>query len=86
MRKKGRQADLAVALDEANQEVSKWLIGKSLLNGSHKISPDLQALLDSLGVKVTQIVTSHGPEPMICIKGLKGKVDAIAAIAKAKVA
>lgn len=70
----------------AETEESRWLVGKSLLNGGKKLKPELQLLLESLGVKVSKVVTDHGSEPMICIKGSKVTLDALAAIAKGKVA
>lgn len=69
----------------AEVEESKWFVGKSLLNGGNNLRPDLEALLAQLSIRVTQVVTSHGNEPMICLRGPKNKLDALAAIAKGKV-
>ncbi|MCX6740519.1 MAG: hypothetical protein NTZ49_04810 [Candidatus Parcubacteria bacterium] len=77
--KKLQPSDSAEALE------SRWLVGKCLLNGGNNLRPDLQALLDSLAVEVTRIVTNRNTEPMVCIKGPKATVNALVAIAKGKV-
>lgn len=77
--KKLQPSDSAEALE------IRWLVGKCLLNGGNNLRPDLQALLDSLTVEVTRIVTNHDTEPMVCIKGPKATVNALVAIAKGKV-
>jgi hypothetical protein len=61
-----------------------WLVGKNLLSGK-KLKPELQAILDLLGIRVTNIVTDHH-EPMICLKGPKASLDGVAIIAKGKLA
>ena len=68
-------------------EVYVWFVGKSLLNGGKKLKPELEELLNQLGVKVSSIVTDHGSEPpMVCLKGEKETINALTAIAKAKAA
>jgi len=83
---KGGNGKAPQQLADAGAEVSRWFVGKSLLNGGNKLKPELQALLDQLTIKVTQVVTNHGPEPLICLKGPKNSLDGLAAIAKGKVA
>ena len=87
MLKKGTKSGIGKVPEEsAATEVSRWFVGKSLLNGGQKLKPELQAVLDLLTISVTQIVTDHGPEPMICLKGPADKLNALAAIAKGKLA
>ena len=66
-------------------EETRWFVGKSLLNGGNNLRPELEVLFAQLSIRVTQVVTNHG-DPMICIRGPKNNVDALAAIAKGKVA
>ncbi len=61
-----------------------WLVGKNLFNGK-KLKPELQEILDLLGIRVTNIVTDHH-EPMICLKGPKKQLDGVAILAKGKLA
>ena len=69
----------------AEAEETRWLVGKSLLNGGNKLKPELQGLLDIAGV-TAKVVTDHVPEPMVCIKGPKERISALVAIAKSKAA
>ena len=86
-RKRGKGWDNKVSMENvATTEVTRWLVGKSLLNGGNKLSPDLQELLDFSGIRVTKIVTNNEHEPMVCLRGPESRLNAIAAVAKSKLA
>ncbi|MCX6744192.1 MAG: hypothetical protein NTX82_01560, partial [Candidatus Parcubacteria bacterium] len=62
---KGGNKNASVPVADAGVMETRWLVGKSLLNGGKKLRPDLQELLDKLGVTVSKVVIDHGPEPMV---------------------